>query len=86
MAGINAIQYDPLTEMLVKRHTWLTEKQAAEYLNVSASMLAKNRCYKRGIELIPFVKMSSRCIRYDKLQLDTWLEAQLQAFNEVQEK
>tara|TARA_R110002012_G_scaffold84696_1_gene211626 strand:+ start:2027 stop:2344 length:318 start_codon:yes stop_codon:yes gene_type:complete len=86
MNGKNFIQYDPLTEVKVKRHTWLTEQQAAKYLNVSASMLAKNRCYKRGLELIPFVKLSSRCIRYDKLQLDTWLEAQLQAFNEEQEK
>ena len=86
MTGQNFIQYDPLTEVIIKRHKWLSEKQAAEYLNVSPSMLAKNRCYKRGLELIPFVKMSSRCIRYDKLQLDTWLEAQLQAFNEVQEK
>ena len=86
MTGKEFIQYDPLTEVKLKRHIWLTEKQAAEYLNVSPSMLAKNRCYKRGLELIPFVKMSSRCIRYDKLQLDTWLEAQLQAFNEVQEK
>lgn len=81
MTGQQYKQYNPLTEMLVKRHTWLTERQAAEYLNVSPSFLAKNRCYKKGSELIPFVKMSSRCIRYDKLQLDTWLETQLQAFN-----
>ena len=80
MTGQHLQPYDPLTEILVKRHTWLTEQQAAEYLNVSPSFLAKNRCYKRGFELIPFVKLSSRCIRYDKLQLDTWLEAQLQAF------
>ena len=80
MNGQNFIEYDPLTEVKIKRHTWLTEQQAAEYLNVSPSYLAKNRCYKRGCELIPFVKLSSRCIRYDKLQLDTWLEAQLQAF------
>lgn len=81
MTGQHFKQYDPQTEILVNRHTWLTEQQAAEYLNVSPSFLAKNRCYKRGLELIPFVKLSSRCIRYDKLQLDTWLETQLQAFN-----
>ena len=86
MTGQEYIAFDPLTEVKMKRHTWLTEQQAAKYLNVSPSFLAKNRCYKRGFELIPFVKMSSRCIRYDRLQLDTWLETQLQAFNEVQEK
>jgi len=62
---------------------WLTENQTAEYLNVSASLLAKNRCYAKGNTLIPYVKMSSRCIRYDRHQLDAWLDAQMQSFSEV---
>jgi hypothetical protein len=59
---------------------WLTEKQAAEFLNVSPSFLAKNRCYAKGECIIPFAKLSAKCIRYNYYQLQSWLDAQIQAF------
>ncbi len=59
---------------------WLTEKQAARYLNVSPSHLAKNRCYAKGSDIIPYVRLGKRCIRYDFQELQCWLEAQIQAF------
>jgi hypothetical protein len=59
---------------------WLTEKQAAEYLNVSASFLAKNRIYAKDEDIIPFIKLSARCVRYSYHQLQSWLDAQIQAF------
>lgn len=63
---------------------WLTEKLAAEYLNVSASFLSKNRCYAKGSEIIPYVRLSKRCIRYNYYQLQHWLDGQIQAFKEGQ--
>lgn len=59
---------------------WLTEKQAAEFLNVSPSFLAKNRCYAKGKDIIPYAKLSAKCIRYNYYQLQSWLDAQIQAF------
>jgi len=59
---------------------WLTEKQAAEFLNVSPSFLAKNRCYAKNEDVIPFAKLSAKCIRYNYYQLQNWLDAQIQAF------
>lgn len=59
---------------------WLTEKQAAEYLNVSTSFLAKNRIYAKDEDVIPFIKLSARCVRYSYQQLQSWLDAQIQAF------
>jgi hypothetical protein len=61
---------------------WLTEKLAADYLNVSASFLSKNRCYAKGSQIIPFVRLSKRCIRYNYYQLQNWLDEQIQAFKE----
>ncbi len=80
MTGQHFKQYDPLTETLVKRHIWLTEKQAAEFLNVSPSFLAKNRCYAKAEDIIPYAKLSPKCIRYNYYQLQSWLDAQIQAF------
>jgi hypothetical protein len=65
---------------VVLHNEWLTEKLAAEYLNVSASFLAKNRCYAHGDEVIPYVRLSKRCIRYSYYQLQSWLDEQIQAF------
>lgn len=59
---------------------WLTEKQAADFLNVSPSFLAKNRCYAKSEDVIPFAKLSAKCIRYNYYQLQSWLDAQIQAF------
>lgn len=59
---------------------WLTEAQAAELLNVSTSMLAKNRCYAEAGEIIPYVRLSKRCIRYSYTELNRWLEDQLNKF------
>ncbi|MFT6906006.1 MAG: hypothetical protein ACJAS1_002669 [Oleiphilaceae bacterium] len=67
-------------QAVVLNNEWLTEKLAAEYLNVSASFLAKNRCYGQGSEIIPYVRLSKRCIRYNYYQLQSWLEEQIQAF------
>lgn len=80
MSGQHFRQYEPRTEMLVKRHIWLTEKQAAEFLNVSPSFLAKNRCYAKAEDIIPYAKLSAKCIRYNYYQLQSWLDAQIQAF------
>lgn len=60
----------------------LTEKEAAKFLKVSQSFLAKNRCYKQGNDLIPFAKLSSRAIRYSKSTLIDWIESQLAMFEE----
>ena len=59
---------------------WLTEKQAAEFLNVSPSFLAKNRCYAKDESIIPYAKLSAKCIRYNYYQLQSWLDAQIHAF------
>ena len=59
---------------------WLTEKQTADFLNVSPSFLAKNRCYAKPEDIIPYAKLSAKCIRYNYYQLQSWLDAQIQAF------
>lgn len=61
---------------------WLTEKQAAEHLNVSPPFLAKNRCYAPPDKVIPYVKLGKRCIRYDRVQLEKWLEDQIKSFEQ----
>jgi hypothetical protein len=61
---------------------WLTEREAAEYLNVSTSFLSKNRCYAKGNEVIAYVRLSKKCIRYDFNQLQCWLNAQIEAFKD----
>jgi hypothetical protein len=67
-------------QAIVLNNEWLTEKEAAEYLNVSQSFLSKNRIYQQGNEVIPFVRLSKRCIRYNFYQLQSWLDEQIQAF------
>jgi len=71
---------DVAEETIKFNNQWLTEKQAAEYLNVSASFLAKNRIYAKDEDVIPFIKLSARCVRYSYQQLQSWLNAQIQAF------
>lgn len=77
MSNLNEVK--PATAL---NEQWLTEKLAAEYLNVSASFLAKNRCYAQGNEIIPYVRLSKRCIRYNYYQLQSWLDEQIQAFKQ----
>ena len=50
---------------------WLTTKQAAEYLGCSAAFLEKERVSR--LHGIPFSRLG-RHIRYDKIDLDTYLE------------
>ncbi|MDR1489885.1 MAG: helix-turn-helix domain-containing protein [Desulfovibrio sp.] len=49
---------------------WLTEKDAAEYLQCSKSFLAIDRTRNRRI---PFSKLGNR-IRYSRKELDAYLE------------
>ena len=48
-----------------------TTKEAAEYLNVSPSMLAKDRM--RGGK-IPYIRIGKKTIRYDKDELDKYIK------------
>lgn len=79
--GETYIKLKPTTQLGQQLSTLLKEKQAAEYLNVSPAFLAKNRCYSKGKDLIPYVKLGARAIRYDRQTLDNWLNTQLQSFN-----
>lgn len=54
----------------------LDEAQAAQFLGVSPRALQAWR--SRGGEL-PFVKISSRCIRYRRRDLVAWTEARLRS-------
>lgn len=71
---------DVTIEATEPNNQWLTEKQTAEFLNVSPSFLAKNRCYAKNEDVIPFAKLSTKCIRYNYYQLQNWLDEQIQAF------
>lgn len=50
---------------------WLTTKQAAEYLGCSTAFLEKDRVNR--LHDIPYTKLG-RHIRYNIIDLDTWLE------------
>ena len=51
----------------------LTTKQAAEYLNVSAAFLNRDRT--EGAR-IPFIRIGTRTIRYRMQDLEAYIEAQ----------
>jgi len=54
----------------------LTEREAAQYIRMSMSFLAKDRMngYRSGHKQGPeFVKTGARNIRYRKADLDTWI-------------
>ena len=56
----------------------LTEKQAADYLSVSRSLLRQSRMNgerENRLSGPPFIKLGSRSIRYLKEDLDNWLES-----------
>ena len=50
---------------------WLTPKKAAAHLGIPTSTL---HSYVRAGR-VPFVRMSERVIRFDRNELDEWLEA-----------
>jgi hypothetical protein len=54
---------------LIKRPTYLTSKEAAAYTRLTASTLAKLRCYGGG----PTFMRVGRKIIYDGAVLDRWL-------------
>lgn len=49
---------------------YLTSKEAAYYINLSESYLAKLRMYKKGPR---FLRIGARAIRYSKADLDLWM-------------
>lgn len=51
----------------------LTEKEAAEYLNLAAHTLCMWRCTQRIA--VPHIRMG-RSVRYRKADLEKWLESQ----------
>tara|TARA_R110000868_G_scaffold407650_2_gene689294 strand:- start:609 stop:842 length:234 start_codon:yes stop_codon:yes gene_type:complete len=54
----------------------LTEKEAAQYIRMSQSFLAKDRMngYRSGHKQGPeFIKIGMRNIRYRKEDLDSWI-------------
>lgn len=53
--------------------TLLTTKEAADYLSVSVSFLAKDRMKKNKGE-IPYVPIGKKTIRYVQEELDKYLE------------
>lgn len=48
--------------------------QAAHYLGISTSTLAKWRCTGRGPS---FIKIGERVVAYDQSELDRWLRGRL---------
>lgn len=53
-----------------------TEREAAQYINMSMSFLAKDRMngYRHGVKQGPeFVRSGKRSIRYRKEDLDAWI-------------
>jgi len=52
---------------------WLRSSEAAEYLRMGSSTLAKLRCYGGGPR---FHKAGSRVVLYSLSDLDRWLTAQ----------
>ena len=51
----------------------LTTKQAAEYLGISPATLDTWRCTKRNV--IPYIKLGGRFVRYRQEDLDNFIEA-----------
>lgn len=54
-------------------HRWLSVEEAARYLGCSRNFLDKDRVTQ--LHGIPFTRLG-RHIRYDRLKLDSFLEAQ----------
>ena len=58
------------------RETLLTEKQAAEYLQLTPRFMQSRRQIGTGPR---FVRISRRCVRYRQQDLDEWLENRVKA-------
>jgi excisionase family DNA binding protein len=54
---------------------WLTTAEAAEYLSLSQSHLNKLRCIGGG----PRFSAATRAIRYNRSDLDAWMERHYRA-------
>jgi len=52
-------------------HSLLTEKEAAALLNVTPSCLQAWRYRGEGP---PFIKISARCVRYEWIDLQEWID------------
>lgn len=52
----------------------LTEAEAARYIGMSQSWLRKARCFDRP-DQPPYIRITSRSIRYLRTDLDAWLES-----------
>jgi excisionase family DNA binding protein len=52
----------------------LTAEEVAEQTGLSVETLAQWRSQRRGI---PFVKISRNCVRYQKSDLDTWIQERI---------
>ena len=64
-------------EILIEQIEVLTEKDAAKYIGMSRSFLAKDRMhgYRSGRCIGPnYIKTGSRSIRYAKKELDAWIQ------------
>lgn len=60
-------------KVMGKEQRWLSVQQAAAYLGCSRNFLDKDRISR--LHGIPFTKLG-RHIRYDRVQLDAFMEAQ----------
>ena len=49
----------------------LTSRQAAEYLGLTKRFLERRRLVRQGP---PFVRISKRCVRYRRSDLDEWIQ------------
>jgi len=52
----------------------MNERMAARYLGLSPATLATWRCTGSSL---PFLRYSSRCIRYERRSLDSWKAARV---------
>lgn len=58
----------------ISESSWLTTKEAARYLGCSKAFLEKDRLDK--LSGIPFVKLGRKLVRYNRVDLDSYLSSQ----------
>ena len=76
--------YDQLLQCkLINQETLLTEKGAADFLDLTPRCLQAWRCRGGGPR---FVKISSRCIRYRRSDLQKWVQERLFSDNSETDK
>jgi len=54
----------------VKEKRWLTPEELEMEYNLKEDTISKYRMAKK----IPFIKVGSKLIRYDRIKIDKWLE------------